>query len=180
MEADMTLSIEYENKIAEQAAELLKVAIKNGNYDKKYGYRQKVSDAFCDELDTRNERDGFTIELSSFCSGVFCADHICHIMKNVLTELATALPAEPFTCSMETTGEQDYSKIEAKYDGQELIYDYQFEELGWNDLYCEECDYEGEIEEFNEDGEYICPNCGAEIMHYASRPDVGHYIIKIQ
>jgi len=139
-----------------------------------------VSELFCNELDHREERNGFIIEHYFFCSGVFAPDHICHIMKNVLTELAAALPMEPFTCSIETSEDVLSSKIEATYDGKLLDYSYQFQEKDWDMLYCEECDYEGKIDEYNSDGEYICPNCGAEIFNCAVEPEERHFVIKVQ
>jgi len=180
MEADMYFRIEYDNKVAERAVEILKKTIIAGDYDKQRPYRRKVSQEFCNELDHREERDGFKIEQDFFCSGVFNPEHICHIMKDVLTELAAALPMEPFTCIIETSEDIYDSKIEARYDGKQLEYNYRYEEAGWDMLYCEECDYMGKIMEHNNYGEYICPNCGAEITNYTIKPDTGHFVIKIQ
>ena len=99
-------------------------------------------------------------------------------MKSILSNLAKALPRETFNCHVVITTTQEDSKIEASYDGKNLEFDYQFEELGWDTLYCEECDYSGEIEEYHKDRIYKCPKCGSDIVKYETKEE-RHFIIQI-
>ncbi len=173
MEADMTVDIKYDNKVAEHAVELFKGVLRNGNYDE--GRKRKISEELCEELDNRTERDGFSIELDCFCIGIY---ESFDTWKSILTNLAKALPEETFRCHVVISTTQEDTKIESSYDGKNLEFYYQYKELGWDELYCEECDYSGEIEEYHEDGVYKCPKCGNDIQKYERKKD-GHFVIRI-
>ena len=156
--------IKFENKVAKQAVEILKEAIKSGNYDEKYGYKESISSDICDMLDYE-EYEGDTIgPLNAMWYDPY--DTI-PIMKEVLTYLAKALSSEAFFCTIFTSSTYVNSRIEAKYDGEKLVYRYILEDVGWDYLNCESCGYEGEIEkeQYNSEGVYICPECGEKIKN---------------
>lgn len=166
MEWSSSITIKYENKVVEDAVNALKEAFKSVDYDEKYGYKQAISKKLCKLLDEMLENEEFeadTIELQEVMEEAYNPYDTVKIYKDVLTFMAKAMPEEAFECTIESSSTYDDSTVDAKYDGDILTYSYSYGEIGWNELECEECGYSEEIEEYNPEGIYECPECGEEI-----------------
>ena len=133
-----------------------------------------MSDAVSDEMWDDSELCDLNEIYIDEIAGGYDPHFIDDIMQEVLPALAKSMPDEPFDFEISASGTYSNGHITACFDGKILKYNYILADCGWNVLECDRCGYYDKIEEYNKDGKYVCPECGADITKYEEYIDIIH------
>lgn len=162
------ITITLKHDVVEQTIKNFTEALQRGNFEEEYNYAPRVSaKVLYETVMERYKKGDFkdnTIKMDESMWDFYTPNDTIEIMKIVLTDMAKAMPDEPFDCEFENDGTYDESIVTAHYDGGTLEYSYRYAEHGWDDLECWECGYEGKIPEIHDNSLYTCPECGKKIF----------------
>lgn len=148
-----------DNTTATKALEILKARLEAG-FDVDKNYRRNPSKRMAEALAVEEntiiipEEDGFYDPYTSIDVNI-----------ELLKALATEMRDEAFTTFICNVSDCDEAQIEAEYENGTLTTTTTYYPNGYTEfLYCEECDAEiVELEKYDPNATYICPDCGEEI-----------------
>lgn len=160
--------------IATTAFELLKTRLNDGfhcdkDYDDNPAARMQndlILDGKMITLPKLSENDGYYLPKDAEV-----------VISELLQYLAEHINEKNFSCENENYSDDDYSKLDAQYKKGVLEIHSVYYPRGYcEELYCEECqEIIVDLEEYEEDETYICPECEEPCDFSEQLPIVTHY-----